>query len=156
MASELSRHYSSEFPRNLSRKIALQSTLKSALQADPQSCLQRLTQVTTGNYGWSWDWTKANISVSLLLEESKFWLTAMLSTSNDLSPKALVKVLHEKVYPQSFTLEDFMKAVTSEKGQFGSLYKVNLHTLHPEIVLPHINYFFEEIVVLTQPIISSN
>lgn len=51
-----------------------------------QEALARLAKVPVRRYGWEWDWSEAQIVVSLSREEAHFWFTAMTEANRDINP----------------------------------------------------------------------
>lgn len=125
---------------------------------DLQNCLQRL-RLVTGDEEQSlrWDWSKAEISVSISPAEAEFWLTAMQAMTADwreVNPKKLYDKLAKQTFTGNVIIQKFFdalyvfpdEAIIPWKNLFGiaGIAKFNIHRFHllpgfEKYVLPYLN-----------------
>jgi Domain of unknown function (DUF4132) len=95
---------------------------------DLQKCLQRLQLVTGGNHlSYSWDWSKAEIGVSISPAEAEFWLTAMKAMIRTdvtdfnwrkVDPQKIQQQLAQQIFTGNVSLQEFFLSEEQLKDLF--------------------------------------
>jgi Domain of unknown function (DUF4132) len=132
---------------------------------DLNNCLQRLRLVTGDeDRSYTWDWSKAEISVSISPAEAEFWLTAMQAMTaewREVNPKELHDKLAKQTFNGNVTIQQFFpspeelfnalnvfqdQAIIPWQNLFGiaSIAKFSIHHFHllpalEKYILPYLS-----------------
>jgi hypothetical protein len=119
--------------------------IKPAVQPfDLNDAVNRLSKISTSSYGWSWDWSKAQMPLVMSREEAHFWLTAMTKTHKEISPKELAEKLVIQKFTGNVVLQDFYKSLFKRVSKAAHHTVLVIQHLKPEIILPLANLFSTE------------
>jgi predicted DNA-binding WGR domain protein len=111
---------------------------------DINDAVNRLSKVPTSNYGWGWDWSKAQMPLVMSREEANFWLTAMTKTNKEISPQELAEELVSQEFTGNIELKDVYKSLFERVDNVAHHTVLVIRHLKPEIILPLIGLFSTE------------
>lgn len=97
----------------------------------------QLIKVTVDHYGHRWDWSGADISVSLSREEASFWLAAMTQANHQLRPKELAEQLATQEFTQDIPFQTLKEVFSDLIGE----HRIAAQMVSSKICLPLINLF---------------
>jgi hypothetical protein len=94
---------------------------------DLDHCVKRMSRVTGSSQ--SWNWSKAELSDSMSVEEARFWYAAMTGAHGKVKPKEYALYLGRRSYEDSPTLADVKKKVQGHSSFIPPAFLIPLATL---------------------------
>jgi hypothetical protein len=96
-----------------------------------KDCLARAQRVIGSTYSWGWNWSRANVPLTMTPEEARFWFEAMTFAPGTSKPTEAAAALEQQDLSAPLTLNDVVARLSKYQGTPVEMIKPLVSLLSP-------------------------